>query len=333
MKKTFVKSFLIAGTVLLGVSFFSGLTAYAYEDNGNTYEWKTGDDGKNYWYENGVKQGTYDDPQGVLGEGTVRGREIYDRESDGWYWLDSVYDGAKAVGKEVWMPYIYQDEDNWDDSKKNEVALESGEMAECVLNAINNKSGKWVRYDENGKMLKGWVQIVDELAELYPEQKGNTYYYDYQTGLMAKGTVVFDGVEHYFDETTGCFIGFNYDQFRQRILEEVNKKRSEKGLSPVVMNDTLNTAADKIAKAFIEGYDGNSYTLPDGTNINSLFTGLYPKKLQIDGQTIDAGAATSLSTMFVDRVAVNLYGSWTKIGIGAFIGNNQCDVEILYMAD
>ncbi len=63
-------------------------------------------DGKSYWYEGKVRQGTYDDPQGVLGDGTVRGREICDMSQkddagqDGvWFWLDSVYNGAKATGK------------------------------------------------------------------------------------------------------------------------------------------------------------------------------------------------------------------------------------------
>ena len=51
-------------------------------------------DGKDYWYENGVRQGT---------EG--RGKEIYDPESDAWYWLDAIQGGAKAVDKEVYMDY------------------------------------------------------------------------------------------------------------------------------------------------------------------------------------------------------------------------------------
>ncbi len=55
------------------------------------YEFRTGYDGKSYWYEDGVRQGTYDDPKGVLGDGVVRGREIYDPATDAWYWLDSVY--------------------------------------------------------------------------------------------------------------------------------------------------------------------------------------------------------------------------------------------------
>ena len=72
-----------------------------------------------------------------------------------------------------------------------------------MLNALLTGTGKWVRYDENGAMLKGWVTIEGELAVLYPEQEGNVYYYDHRTGLMAKGTVTIDGVEHYFDEITG----------------------------------------------------------------------------------------------------------------------------------
>ncbi len=160
--------------------------------------------GKSYWYENSIRQGTYDDPQGVIGDGTVRGREIYDPASDGWYWLDACYDGAKAIGKEVWIPYIYQAESYWSYEKIYDISYESDlGMGECVMDAILNHTGKWVRYDENGAMLKGWVTIEGELAVLYPEQKGNEYYYDHRTGLMAKGHVTIDGVEHYFDEITG----------------------------------------------------------------------------------------------------------------------------------
>jgi len=159
--------------------------------------------GANYWYENGIKQGTYDDPKGVIGDGTVRGREIYDPVSDGWYWLDSVYDGARAVNKEVWMPYIYQDEAKWEQDEIRFNAEASGDMAEQVIREINNRTGKWVRYDENGKMYKGWYKVEGAQAAIYPDQVGNTYYYDHRTGLMAKGEVEIDGVVYYFDEITG----------------------------------------------------------------------------------------------------------------------------------
>ncbi len=169
--------------------------------------------GKSYWYENNVRQGTYDDPQGVMGDGTIRGREIYDPASNAWYWLDSIYDGAKACGKEVWMPYIYQNEANWDENEINNNAAASGanapdnyehaELADQVKAAIHSRTGKWVRYDNEGKMMKGWVTIEGELAKLYPDQAGNTYYYDRKTGLMAKGTTVIGGQTYYFDEITG----------------------------------------------------------------------------------------------------------------------------------
>ena len=161
-------------------------------------------EGKSYWYENGIKQGTVNDKQGVLGDGSVRGREICDPACDGWFWLDSVYGGAKAVGKEVWIPYIYQDENTWDEAKKREIANESDHgMEDLVYDYMTNKTGKWVRYDENGAMCKGWVKIEGALAEQYPKQAGNVYYYDTRTGLMAKGRIVLDGVEYFFNETTG----------------------------------------------------------------------------------------------------------------------------------
>ena len=162
---------------------------------------------RKYWYENGQRQGTYGDRKNVRDKnyGNIeRGREIYDPKSNGWYWLDAVYDGAAAYGKEVWMPYIYQDEDNWDDAeiRKNANNADSG-MKDFTYQCMKNKSGKWVRYDENGKMLKGWVTITGTLARLYPDQAGNTYYYDHYTGLMAKGRVTIDGKSFYFDEVSG----------------------------------------------------------------------------------------------------------------------------------
>ena len=109
--------------------------------------WKTVN-GKDYWYENGVKQGT-----------TGRGKEIYDPDSDAWYWLDANRGGAKAVSKDV-----YQE----------------------------SNGGKWVRYDANGQMIKGWNTNAD-----------GTYYFDPITGAMAKGTTTIDGMTYYFDPATG----------------------------------------------------------------------------------------------------------------------------------
>jgi uncharacterized protein YkwD/glucan-binding YG repeat protein len=125
-------------------------------------------DGKEYWYENGVLQGyKEDDP-------SYRGKEIYDSSSDAWYWLDNVAYGAKAVSKDV-----YQES-------------EAGIWG-YVLNADGTRSGKWVRYDENGHMIKGWST----------DASGSTYYFDEVYGTMAKGYCTIDGVEYFFNATDG----------------------------------------------------------------------------------------------------------------------------------
>ena len=140
--------------------------------------------GKNYWYENWGRQGIAGDPKNIWDDtyGLERGREIYDPESDGWYWLDSIYDGAAAYDKEVWMPYIFQED------------LPKG----------INKQGKWVRYNASGKMIKGWYKVDDEFEiKTYPNQVGNVYYYDLITGEMMKGWRTIEGKLYHFDEVTG----------------------------------------------------------------------------------------------------------------------------------
>ena len=109
--------------------------------------------GKDYWYEAGKRQGY--DPNNAA----YRGKEIYDPASDAWYWLDNVQQGAKTVSKDV-----YQE----------------------------SSGGKWVRYDANGQMIKGWNTNAD-----------GTYYLDPITGAMAKGTTTIDGMTYYFDPATG----------------------------------------------------------------------------------------------------------------------------------
>lgn len=116
------------------------------------------ENGALYWYEDGKRQGT---------EG--RGKEIYDAGSDAWYWLDAVDNGKKAVSKDVYQ-------ESW-----------AGAYADR-----EDGTGKWVRYDENGKMIKGW-----------DSNQNGKYYFDPETGAMAKGTMVIAGVEYTFDKTTG----------------------------------------------------------------------------------------------------------------------------------
>ena len=143
----------------------SGVTTATVNFNGKDYTAKYGEkngwveeNGKKYWYENGVKQGT-----------TGRGKEIYDPDSDAWYWLDAVQGGAMTVSKDVYQESA------------------AGQWADRP-----DGTGKWVRYDENGHMVKGW-QTTDK----------GTYYFDLITGAMAKGAGDIDGVPCAFDEYTG----------------------------------------------------------------------------------------------------------------------------------
>lgn len=143
----------------------NGVTTAAVNFNGKDYTAKYGEkngwveeNGKKYWYENGVKQGT-----------TGRGKEIYDPDSDAWYWLDAVQGGAMTVNKDVYQESA------------------AGQWADKP-----DGTGKWVRYDENGHMVKGW-QTTDK----------GTYYFDLITGAMAKGTGDIDGVPCAFDQYTG----------------------------------------------------------------------------------------------------------------------------------
>ncbi len=174
MKRNRIKNLLSTLAVFAGLMLCSA-TALADE-----YEFRQEEEGKLYWYENGVRQGTYDDVQGILGDGTNRGREIYDPATDAWYWLDSCYNGAKAVNKEVWIPYVYQDElvmsadgygrvvdteefhypPVWPASWDND----GTRLGSFIINQVYDRKGKWVRYDENGHMIKGWLEITGHYA-------------------------------------------------------------------------------------------------------------------------------------------------------------------------
>ena len=161
------------GTMAKGSAVIDGSSYYFDPNTGilqNSVSVQNGwwsSDGKDYWYENGVRQGY--DPDNV----DYRGKEIYDPASDAWYWLDNIQQGAKAVNKDVYQESLAGD---WGDRTN-----ESGE-----------KVGKWVRYDENGHMVKGW-QTTDT----------GTYYFDPMYGTMAKGDAWIDGTHYYFDPVTG----------------------------------------------------------------------------------------------------------------------------------
>ena len=139
------------------------------DDNGSSFAidgWHTVE-GTEYWYEGGIRQGVKYNADGSL-DTSYRGKEIYDPGSNAWYWLDCVQNGAKAVSKDVYQESKADDEGN---------------------------IGKWVRYDADGHMVKGWQTT-----------EAGTYFFDYTYGTMAKGKVVMDGFKYTFDEATGILL-------------------------------------------------------------------------------------------------------------------------------
>ena len=109
-----------------------------------------------YWIENGFVAGRPGDPANITDTifGIERGREIYDPESDAWYWLDACYNGRVATHKEVWFPYVFQFEDP------------------------GSTEGKWTRYDGRGAMVKDFCAGDDWICFYHPI-----------TGAMLKGNV------------------------------------------------------------------------------------------------------------------------------------------------
>ena len=93
----------------------------------------------------------------------ARNKEIYDASTDAWYWIDA--DGSMVQNKDVYL---------------------------------RSNGGKWVRYDENGHMVKG---------EDY--RYGGWYNFDSVTGAMSKGLTYVNssgGKWVYYDEVTGKMV-------------------------------------------------------------------------------------------------------------------------------
>lgn len=92
----------------------------------------------------------------------AQGKEIYDPSTDAWYWIDA--NGVMAQNKDVYL---------------------------------RSNGGKWVRYDSNGRMVKG-----------EDFRYGAWYNFDFTTGAMSKGMTYLSDEDKYvyYDETTGKMI-------------------------------------------------------------------------------------------------------------------------------
>ena len=229
------------------------------------------EDGKRYWYENGIRQGT---------EG--RGKEIYDPDSDAWYWLDAIQGGAMTRNKD-----IYQESP-------------AGEWGDTG-NAGGERTGKWVRYDENGHMVKGWSK-----------NDSGTYYFDLTYGTMAKGTVQIEGSWYTFDSVTGMLTPEPEKGPLGTVEEGENVKYSGTwyGLDwkitdwgKLIVNGRLTEQVEDWQNAPRKVYDEETRTAyMDFTGATSLFLLFYPKKgshiEEIDLHNFDTSNVTNMSNMF-----------------------------------
>ncbi len=93
-------------------------------------------------------------------------KAFYDPGTDAWYWADA--DGSIATGKDVFIPVSNDD----------------------------RSAGKWVRFDENSRMVKG-----------EDNRYGGWYYFDEASGEMAKGVRLVEGGDGwkwvYYDVISG----------------------------------------------------------------------------------------------------------------------------------
>ncbi len=217
----------VYGTMAKGYAVIDGQLYYFNKETGlcSTAEWDDINgwvvvdciDGNCYWYENGIRQGYNPD------NAAYRGKEIYDPESDAWYWLDNIDQGKKAISKDVYQESA------------------AGEWADCA-----DGTGKWVRYDAQGHMIKGWSS-----------NDNGTYYFDPVYGTMAKGIVIIDGQKYEFDSTTGILV---------RVITNIEESENDDTGADNDNNGNDNTDTDDDGDGNDDTDSGNDSNGNDDTN-------------------------------------------------------------------
>ena len=237
------------------------------DDDGNSFltdGWHKVD-GVNYWYENGVRQGVKYNADGSI-DTSYRGKEIYDPSSAAWYWLDCVQNGAVAKNKDVYQ-----------ESAAGQWGAGTNENGEKV--------GKWVRYDENGHMVKGWQNT-----------EAGTYYFDTVYGTMAKGTVDIDGKKYEFDSVSGKFV--------KEVVDDNNDNNNNNGNND--KKDNFEWSISDDGKLTVTGScAGKLYTEEKNSNGETLI--IYPwdewdeyrnKRSKIKSAYINVTGLTDMREMF-----------------------------------
>ena len=266
------------------------------DDNGSSFAidgWHKVD-GTEYWYEGGVRQGVRYNVDGSL-DTSYRGKEIYDPSTDAWYWLDCVLGGAKAASKDVYQ-----------ESK----ADDAGNI------------GKWVRYDENGHMIKGWQTT-----------EAGTYFFDYTYGTMAKGEVIMDGFKYTFDKATGILVS-------KEEYVPVTEVKIIDG-KPVAM---LGDKVDSTYSGELTSEDGRVYRFVDGQavygrywveSVPYVYDESTGERLSVNADTDTAEEANIIVTKnergTILDVTWNLADGWHVIDGKAYYGKDGKPVRDSFM--
>ncbi|MCC8125891.1 MAG: cell wall-binding protein [Clostridiales bacterium] len=140
-----------------------------------------------------------------------RVEDEWKKSGDNWYWLDSEENGAMAVDKIIeddddtyyvdangvmvrntWVMVVNEDQDDDDDpAEYNYYYMQSnGKAYKQTGDTVSKKTinGKKYAFDEDGKMLYGWVSDDGELRNAEDEWADATYYFgDWTDGSMKTG--------------------------------------------------------------------------------------------------------------------------------------------------
>lgn len=206
-----------------------------------------------YWYVGGKRQGY--DPK----NSSYRGTEIYDPSSRAWYWLENSAQGKKAVNKQVQIPYTINGKDN---------------------------TPKWVRYDADGKMIKGWFNNAQ-----------GTYYYDLNTGARAAGTINWQGERVTFDTNTGTMTSAFTPKVFFAVIENGVKQD---------MNNNRILASLSAAQAYLESSYGNS-------GLTKLANNLFGIKGTYNGNSVTMNTTEYVNGKYITvPQAFRKYDTWAQ---------------------
>lgn len=185
-----------------------------------------------------------------------RVEDEWKKSGDNWYWLDSEENGAMAVDKLVedgdntyyvdsngvmvrntWVRIVNEEQDEEDDpAEYNYYYMQSnGKAYKGNGSNVNKKTidGKRYAFDEDGKMLYGWVTDAGDLANGEDDWETATYYFgNWDDGAMKTGwqkITVHDPSANKDDDYDYWFNFKSNGQRREHADDEENKTWKSNG--------------------------------------------------------------------------------------------------------